>query len=167
MDNVNPYQYGQGDGMNTQKNQSKALAIVGLVLSILSFIFCLCYCAALPLGIAGIIISIIVLAGKKSGKGMAIASMILSGLAVIISVVTIAVAGSLSDNVVEFYADLPEIVEDYKEDGSVPDYLEEYKEQYPEYFDAFMEGVIEEYDKDPEKYNEAAEQFRQMMEENQ
>ena len=80
----NPYQY--NNIQDEQKQGSKALAIVGLVLSIIALIGGLCYCVAIPFGLAGLIISIIVLAAKKNGKGMGIASLIMSIIALVTSV---------------------------------------------------------------------------------
>lgn len=151
--NQNPYQY--NEQINPQKNEgSIALAVVGLILSILALIGGICYCVAIPFGIAGIIISIIVLAKKKKGKGMGIAGVIMSALAILISVGTIIAFKPMAEDFTKFSENLPEIVEDYQKDGSVPDYLEKYKEEYPEYFDAFMEGVIEEYEKNPSAYSQ-------------
>lgn len=162
--NFNAYQYNQGTYVDGQKKESKALAVVGLVLSILAFICCLCYCLSIPFGIAAIIIAIIVLVKKKPGKGMGIASIILSALALLTSIGIIAAAVPMQDAFMNFYADLPEIVENYEEDGSVPEYMEELKEKYPEYVDAFMQGVIEEYEKDPETYQQAADEIKKSLE---
>jgi hypothetical protein len=148
--NPNPYQYGFDNNMDT-KNERKAMAIVGLVLSIIAFIG-ICFCIGLPFGIAGLIICIIVLVKGKGGKGMAIAGTVLSGLSVLISSVTIAMFIPVYQDMSKFVTEMPEVIEDYQEDGSLPDYLEKYREQYPEYFEAFMEGMIEEYEKNPEAY---------------
>lgn len=148
----NPYQY--SSVAEEQKQGSKALAIVGLVLSIIALIGGLCYCVAIPFGLAGLIISIIVLAAKKNGKGMGIASLIMSIVALVVSVGVIVALGPIANDMTRFQEDLPSIVEDYQEDGSLPDYLEKYRDKYPEEFDAFMEGVIEEYEKNPSAFEQ-------------
>lgn len=151
-DNNNPYQYGFDNNVNAEKQESKAMAITGLVLSIIAFLG-ICFCIGLPLGIAGLIICIIVLVKKKGGKGMAIAGTILSGLTVVISSVTLAMFVPVYQDMTKLVMEMPEVIEDYQEDGSLPDYLEKYREQYPEYFEAFMDGMIEEYEKNPEAYD--------------
>ncbi len=154
MENQNPYQYGYNNPNVQQPNQngSKAMSIVALVLGILAFLGCYCYCSALPFGIISIILAIIVIVKKKNGKGMAIASLILSIISVISSIGIIAAFTPMAEDMTTMVEDLPQIIEDYQEDGSLPDYLEEYREQYPEIFDAFMQGMIEEYEKNPELY---------------
>lgn len=155
----NPYQYGfdnnnnfnPNNQFNPQNNESKTMAIIALVLSIIAFLG-ICFCIGLPFGIAALIISIIVLAKKKNGKGMAIAATIISSIAVLISAIMVAVIVPMYNDMIDFTMNLPEIVENYQEDGSLPDYLDEYREKYPEYFDSFMDGVIEEYEKNPEAF---------------
>lgn len=148
----NPYQY--NNIQDEQKQGSKALAIVGLILSIIALIGGLCYCVAIPFGLAGLIISIIVLAARKNGKGMGIAGLIMSIVALVTSVGVIVALGPIANDITRFQADIPSIVENYQDDGSLPDYLEKYREKYPEEFDAFMEGVIEEYEKNPSAFEQ-------------
>lgn len=76
------------------------MAIAGMVLGIISLVCCCSTYISMIAGVAGLVLSIIVLVQKKPGKGMAIAGVICSGIAValgIIGLIGLAVIGSNSD----------------------------------------------------------------------
>lgn len=72
-----------------QPEESKGFAIAGMVLGIVSLVCC---CAApfnAILAIAGIVLSVLVLVQKKPGKGMAIAGIICSAVALVLVILIV------------------------------------------------------------------------------
>ena len=59
---------------------SKAMAITALVLAILSLIAAIIFFISIPLALIAIVLGIIVLAKRKPGKGLGIASVVISGI---------------------------------------------------------------------------------------
>lgn len=87
----NPY------GQQPQQEQGgQALAIAGMVLGIISLVCCCTGYIALVIGIVGFVLSLISLIQKKPGKGMAIAGIICSAIAIVMLVVLMAIGSSIS-----------------------------------------------------------------------
>lgn len=73
-----------------EPKQSKALGIVGLVLGILGLLTSCCY-GGLLFGLIGLILSIVYLA-KKGSKGIGITGAVISGIALIASIIWLSIA---------------------------------------------------------------------------
>ena len=83
--------------MESQSTQTgMGLAIAGMVLGILSIVCCCFSPFNVIFAIIGLILSIVSLIQKKPGKGMAIAGIICSAVAIVFLVVCIAVIGGVS-----------------------------------------------------------------------
>ena len=80
--------------MNTMQNNSKALAIVALILSIMSVT--VCCCAGWIPGLIGLILGIVVLATKRNGQGLAVVSIVISILGIILGII-IGITGIVQD----------------------------------------------------------------------
>lgn len=87
--------YGQSQ---PQQEGSQGLAIAGMVLGIISLVCCCSGYIALVIGIVGFVLSLVVLIQKKPGKGMAIAGIICSAIAVVLLVVLMAIGNSVDPN---------------------------------------------------------------------
>ena len=82
--------------------KTNAMAVTGLILGIVSVTFGLCCCYGIPFNVLGIVFSLIGLAQirknpeMETGKGLAIAGLILSGLSIVLVgiLIAIGVAGS-------------------------------------------------------------------------
>lgn len=71
-------------------NGGKGLSIASLVLGIVSVIFSCClWYIGLPCGIIGLVLGILSMKKKAPGKGMAIAGIILSAVALVLGIITI------------------------------------------------------------------------------
>lgn len=129
------YQYSnihpEGGTWNAQQNTfeekepSKALAIVSMVLGIISL--CCCWCfgySGLLLSAAALVCGIVALVKNMNGKGMAIAGVICGGIALILSVLS----GAISNSIVRSgaYGDMLEdyfdLLEDYGIDVDLDDF---------------------------------------------
>ena len=88
----NPYgqpQPGQGGG--------QGLAIASLVLGILSLVCCCTVYPSLIMGIVSFVLSLVVLIQKKPGKGMAIAGLICSGIAIVFLIIILIFSFSVDE----------------------------------------------------------------------
>ncbi|MDO5560752.1 MAG: DUF4190 domain-containing protein [Oscillospiraceae bacterium] len=113
-----------------QENKGgKGMAIASLILGILSL---LCCCIGFPFAIIGLILAILVLVKRKNGKGLAIGGLITSIICLAISCMTfismLPVLPYISD-FKDFYENHNEIYDEYKEDGTLPDWLQDVQEQ--------------------------------------
>lgn len=90
MDEQNQYQEHQPTVIiNQAPKNGGGMAIASLVIGIISFLFVCCGgCFSVVGGVVGLVFGIIVLTQKQNGKGMAIAGLILSGLSIILGIVT-------------------------------------------------------------------------------
>lgn len=136
-------------------------AIVSLILSILSLILCCCMGFNFILVIPALILGIVTLVKRYSGKGMAIAGIIISTIAMLITGMMLAFYGPIFSDVFKVANDFENVRDTYEETGEIPEYLEKYtdekydevwkKEGYDDFYD-FFDYVIEEMDK---SYSEA------------
>ncbi len=93
MDNQNNYPV-QGGGMPPEKNGA-GFGVASMVLGIIAVLFSCCiYVVAFPLGILGLILGIVGIK-KNSGKGMAIAGLVLNLIAVALGVACIVLGGAI------------------------------------------------------------------------
>ena len=91
--------YNQNMTNPQQPQQGKGLAIASMVLGIVSIVLCCCfYYLAFPCGILGLIFGIIVIKNKRPGRGMAIAGIITSSVALVFAVLLIAFASVILAN---------------------------------------------------------------------
>jgi len=104
-----------------ENNGSKGLAIASLVLGILSLCSC---CSCFPLAIIGLIISIVVLVQKKNGKGLAIAGLITSAVALVVFIVSAVRFAPYASDYMDFVQNSAEYVQEYEEDGTYPPLFE-------------------------------------------
>ena len=102
-----------------KNNKGIAFAIISLVLGILGLLCC-CLLGgwALILAIPGVVLGIISLVKKFAGKGMAIAGVICSGLAIVLSIVMI-ILSAIGLNALSEYSD-------YYDDYSYSSYYDYY-----------------------------------------
>ncbi len=156
METNNPYQYGYNQPVQ-QTNGSKGLAITSLVLGIITLIGSAFVIGTLPFALAAIITGVIAITKNKAGKGMAIAGVITAIIGAVISCILIAVTIPYISLGMEIVQNAPEIVENYQENGEIPETLEELDEQYPGFAEAFMEEFIVEYEKNPEAFSSLSE----------
>jgi len=157
--NQNPYYMGQNyNNMPMQKKPMSGMAIVSLILSIVSFIFCCLIFSVIP-AIISIILALIVLIKNKGGKGLAIAGLSVSVVAVIFSIYITATMYPFIRILPEWVRDATkfvqdtELVEEFERTGELPEYFDKYYEgETGEFFeetmggfDEFMEEFIEGY----------------------
>jgi hypothetical protein len=95
------YQRTAGSANATQRSgEPKGLAIASLVCGIASLVCC---CLNIPIAIGGLITGIVVLTKKKNGRGMAIAGVVLSAVALLIyAIMYIAVFYFMSVNSLDY-----------------------------------------------------------------
>ena len=79
--NGQPY---MGQGYMPQQNEPKGFAIAGMVLGIVSIVCCCSPYIGGITGVLGLIFSIMVLAQKRPGKGMAIAGVICAAIGLLL-----------------------------------------------------------------------------------
>lgn len=129
-----------------QNNGNKGMAIASMVLGIIALVTCICYCTAIPLGIVSIILAIIVLVKKKSGKSFAITGIITSGIAIIISIVTLVVSAPMVDNINDLIENADVYSQEYIEYGTIPQSVLDMFGGDEELADQFMQGFSNEYE---------------------
>lgn len=72
------------------------LGVASMVLGILSILFSCCfYYIAFPCGIIGLLLGAVAIKKNNSGKGMAVAGVVLSIISLALAVITIIVGGAL------------------------------------------------------------------------
>jgi uncharacterized membrane protein len=133
-----------------EKQGSRTMAIVSMILGIIALVSCVCYCSAIPLGIVGVILAIIVLAKKMNGKPFAITGLVTSILALICSAVVLILYMPMVDNLQDFMENADEYVQEYQEDGTIPDTILDMFGGNEELANDFMEGYTSSYGEDEE-----------------
>lgn len=94
----NQYQTQYQNQYQMPQKKSNGMAIASMVLGIISLLlFCIPY-FAIPASIVGLILGIISIRGKKDGKGMAIAGIILSSIALLIGVLIIILSAAIASS---------------------------------------------------------------------
>ena len=84
---------------NVPQTESKGLSIASMVLGIIALVlFCIPF-VCFPCGIISVILGGVSLAGKKAGKGMAVAGLVCSLVAISIYIILYAVGASILSSV--------------------------------------------------------------------
>ena len=131
-----------------EQQGSKSMAVTSMVLGIIALVICICFFLSIPLGIVSIILGIIVLTKRKNGKSFAIAGIVTSVVSILVSVVTLVTMMPYINFGMELSKDPQAIVtmiEDYQEDGTIPQNVLDICDGNEEMAKAFMEGFIQSY----------------------
>ncbi|MBQ8296432.1 MAG: DUF4190 domain-containing protein [Ruminococcus sp.] len=141
------------DEMAQPSNKGKiGFAVTSLVLGLIGLLCCCCGLGfiAAPLSL---IFGIIALVKRHGGKGMAIAGIVISAVSLLASIYMAVIYGEFIKDYFRFAAEVDTVIEEFIEDGELPDYLEKYNgEEYEAFwesagyddFDDFFRDVIEE-----------------------
>lgn len=132
-----------------QRQGNKGMAVASMVLGIIALVICLCFILSIPLGIVSIILAIIVIVKKKEGKSFAITGIVTSAISIIISIVTLVAMMPYINFGMELSKDpqtIVTMVEDYQEDGTIPQNVLDIFSGNEEMAKAFMEGFVQSYE---------------------
>lgn len=149
MNEINDYNnpYYQNVSNEPVKKPASALSITAFVLGIISIVTCF-FGVNIIIGIIAIILSVVALAKKHSGKGFSITAILLSTISIIISGLIIYIISPLLAAVPDLYRDMKEIykdydaiIEEYDRTGELPDYMDKYSEgEIGDFFDEYYDG---------------------------
>lgn len=127
------------------------LAIAAFVIAIVNIFPCCTALSIISVPLC-IILAIVSLAGKRKGKGFAITAIVLSALAGLMFAYYGFIAYKIAPDYMYFIANADQIVDDYEEDGTIPERFEKYRDpKYDKYwkrngcdsFDEFFGKFIE------------------------
>lgn len=126
---------------------ASALAVTALVLGIISILTCF-FMVNVIIGIIAIILAVVVLAKRESGKGISITAILLSVISIAFTALIVymiypllAVLPDLYNDMKEIYKDYDAIIEEYDRTGELPDYMDKYSEgEAGEFFDEYYDG---------------------------
>ncbi len=144
--------YGENYDLSPEPKGS-GLAIAAFVIALVNIIPCCTILSIISVPLC-LILAIVSLAGKRKGKGFAITAIILSLLAGLMFAYYGFIMYKVAPDYVYFIANANQIVEDYEEDGTIPERYEKYRDpKYDKYwkrsgydsFDEFFEKFIEGY----------------------
>ncbi len=141
----NPYY--QNVSNEPVKKPASALAITALVLGIISILTCF-FMVNVIIGIIAIILAVVVLAKRESGKGISITAILLSVISIAFTAMIVyliypllAVLPDLYNDMKEIYKDYDAIIEEYDRTGELPDNMDKYSEgETGEFFDEYYDG---------------------------
>lgn len=141
----NPYY--QNVSNEPVKKPASALAVTALVLGIISILTCF-FMVNVIIGIIAIILAVVVLAKRESGKGISITAILLSVISIAFTALIVymiypllAVLPDLYNDMKEIYKDYDAIIEEYDRTGELPDYMDKYSEgEAGEFFDEYYDG---------------------------
>lgn len=134
--------------VDEQTQGNKSMAITSMVLGIISLVVCICFVLSIPLGIVSIILAIIVLVKKRNGKSFAIAGIVTSAISIVTSIVTIVLMMPYIQFGMEISKDpnaLSVMIEEYQEDGTIPQSVLDLCDGNEEMAKAFMDGFTQSY----------------------
>lgn len=146
-------------------NGHKGISIASMVLGIISLVLCCCFGFNLILAIPALIMGIIALVKRYEGKGMALAGVILSSIATLLTALILISSGKellMFKDIMTFFMDYPESVETYEATDELPDYLEKYTGEEYDYlweqsgyddFYEFLDEMIDELEVEMEANN--------------
>lgn len=148
-----------GGEQNENPNKNKTgFAITALVLGIISVVGCCCGLGFIAAPIS-IIFGVIALVKRHGGTAMSIVGIVLSSVSLLLTVLIVAVYGSFFktyfQDYTRFISEAPAVIEEYKETGELPDYLEKYSDpEYDEFwksagyddFNDFFDDFVEQYE---------------------
>ena len=136
-----------------QQGGHTGFAVASLVLSILSLILCCCMGFNFILAIPALIFGILALVKRYSGKGMAIAGIIISSIAIIVTGSILAIYGPIFSDAYKVSTHFESVRSNFEETGEIPDYLEKYTDEkydqvwknqgYDDFYD-FFGAMLEE-----------------------
>lgn len=141
----NPYY--QNVSNEPVKKPASALAVTALVLGIISILTCF-FMVNVIIGIIAIILAVVVLAKRESGKGISITAILLSIISIAFTAMIVyliypllAVLPDLYNDMKEIYKDYDAVIEEYDRTGELPDYMDKYSEgETGEFFDEYYDG---------------------------
>lgn len=134
--------YDGGDQEENPNGNKKGFAITALVLGIVSVIGCCCGLGFIAAPIS-IIFAIIALVKRHGGTAMSIVGIVLSSISLLITILFVAVYGQFFSAYFRFIGDAPAVIEEFKETGELPDYLDEYND--PKYEDFWNEAGYDDF----------------------
>ena len=140
-----------GENNDYSEPKGSGLAIAAFVIAIVNIIPC---CTALSIITVPLclILAIVSLVGKRKGKAFAITAIVLSLLAGLLFAYYGYILYKVAPDYYYFIMNANQIVEDYEEDGTIPERFEKYRDpKYDKYwkrsgydsFDEFFEKFIE------------------------
>lgn len=123
---------------NFRPNNTKIWAsVTSLVLGIISLVLCCCCPYLFLLAVASIVFGIIALVQGMSGKGMAIAGIVISSVVLIIALLLNLIFGAIIKDLTKLSKEPQYYVEMYEETGEVPEEFQKYCDpKYDKYWDA-------------------------------
>ncbi|MDE6775671.1 MAG: DUF4190 domain-containing protein [Ruminococcus sp.] len=120
---------------NIPEKKPKWAAITSFVLSIVTIITCCC--TTYVTAVLSLIFGIISLAKKWGGKGLAIAGVIISSIALVLTIVINTAFAGISNDIEKFALNADGYIDEYERTGEVPDDFAKYNdEKYQWYFNA-------------------------------
>lgn len=112
------------DGMPPK--EKKGLAIVSLVLGIVSICLSCVFYIGIPCAIVGLILGIICIAKKKSGRGQAIAGIICSSIGLLIGIGIVVATFAIYGSIAEYYGlSVPQLMKEIKNGNITPQEIAE------------------------------------------
>lgn len=151
------------DNMNSngmpvqQKDKPIWAAIVSFVLSLVNIVFCCC--TTYIFAPVSLVLSIISLAKKWRGKGLAIAGIVISVITLLFMIVSDLMLRDVSDDMMKFVNSPDKYIQEYEETGEVPADFAKYNDEkyekffkflgynsFDEFFDEFMNSFIQGYE---------------------
>lgn len=125
----------------------KWAAITSFVLSIVTIVTCCC--TTYVTAVLSLIFGIISLAKKWGGKGLAIAGVIISSIALVLTIVVNTAFSGVSSDMEKFALNAGGYIDEYERTGEVPDEFEKYNdEKYEWYFNAMGYDSFDDFYKD-------------------
>ncbi|MCM1132683.1 MAG: hypothetical protein NC340_04350 [Ruminococcus flavefaciens] len=153
----NPYNYSQYN--IPQPKKPMWASVTSFVLSLVNIV--LCCCTTYILAPVSIILGIISLAKKWAGKGLAIAGIVISSLALILTIISSVFMSKFQEpyeDMMKFAMSPDKYIEEYQETGDVPKDFQKYcdpeydswwkamgYDSFDEFFDDYMEGFMDSY----------------------
>ena len=135
------------------EQKGSGLAIAAFVIALVNIIPCCTMLSIVTVPLC-LILAIVSLVGKRKGKGFAITAIILSVIAGLLFAYYGFIMYKVGPDYMYFVANANQIVEDYDEDGTIPERFEKYRDpKYDKYwqrngcdsFDEFFGKFIESY----------------------
>ncbi len=121
------------------------MATTSMVFGILALVTCICFCTSIPFGIVSIILAVIVLVRKKNGKPFAITGIITSAIGILVSLVALLLTMPYVEDMQEFAQNADQYVEEYQEDGTIPQVILDICNNDEEAAEQFMDGFVSSY----------------------
>ena len=129
--------YGEPDGYpQTQPKKNSGLAIAALIISLINLLFFRSFLSFVSVPLC-LILAIVSLAKKHTGKGFAITAIVVSTISLMIFLSAAAVVARIYPDFKYFAENQQQIVEDYKRDGTIPEQFSKYESpRFDKYWNA-------------------------------